>query len=254
MPASAADTSIAVGRRRSSTSARTSTVEGRVLGVHCSPLSCLLAFDPTFNRFTAVVQAAELRARFPPDAARARATPAGGCACTARSRAIDRKPEIVVDDPTTSRSCATEPERARRRERRARAQDADRGARAPRRRCSTRVDGADRAHGRTQERMETLLAQLEQRAPRSPRARRPAAGRRPRRRATASRAAPGVRGAAHRSSAAWRRPTSQRLIGEPPDRRAAAGNGWTTWYYDYGRSVSFDGRGRAQSMVGFPAP
>ena len=29
-------------------------VQGRVLGVRCSLLSCLLAFDPTFNRFTAV--------------------------------------------------------------------------------------------------------------------------------------------------------------------------------------------------------
>src|SRR5207245_8899613 len=41
------------------------TVEGRVLGVHCSPLSCLLAFEPTFNGFTAVIQAASFDA-FPP--------------------------------------------------------------------------------------------------------------------------------------------------------------------------------------------
>jgi len=33
------------------------TVEGVVVDVHCSPLSCLLAFEPSFNRFTAVVQA-----------------------------------------------------------------------------------------------------------------------------------------------------------------------------------------------------
>src|SRR5436309_16047709 len=41
------------------------TVEGRVVGVHCSPRSCLLAFEPTFNRFTAVIQAANFDA-FPP--------------------------------------------------------------------------------------------------------------------------------------------------------------------------------------------
>src|SRR5499426_3842974 len=41
------------------------TVEGRVLGVHCSQLSCLLAFDPTFNRFTVVIQAASFDT-FPP--------------------------------------------------------------------------------------------------------------------------------------------------------------------------------------------
>ena len=33
------------------------TVDGRVVDVHCSQLSCLLAFEPSFNRFTAVVQA-----------------------------------------------------------------------------------------------------------------------------------------------------------------------------------------------------
>ena len=34
----------------------------------------------------------------------------------------------------------------------------------------------------------------------------------------------------------------------------SSGGGWTTWYYGYGRSVSFDRRGRAQSLVGFPGP
>jgi hypothetical protein len=42
------------------------TVEGRVVDVHCSPLSCLLAFEPSFNRFTAVVQAERFDA-MPPD-------------------------------------------------------------------------------------------------------------------------------------------------------------------------------------------
>ena len=32
------------------------------------------------------------------------------------------------------------------------------------------------------------------------------------------------------------------------------GNGWSTWLYDDGRMISFDGRGRAQSLAGFPAP
>src|SRR5436190_16778222 len=41
-------------------------VEGRVLGIHCSPTSCLLAFDPTFNRFTAVVQAKDFKT-LPPE-------------------------------------------------------------------------------------------------------------------------------------------------------------------------------------------
>ena len=45
----------------------------------------------------------------------------------------------------------------------------------------------------------------------------------------------------------------RRLIGDPQIVEPA-GNGWTTWSYGYGRSVSFDDRGRAQSLTGFPNP
>ena len=45
----------------------------------------------------------------------------------------------------------------------------------------------------------------------------------------------------------------QRLVGQPSYVEPSSG-GWTTWYYGYGRSISFDGRGRAQSFVGFPSP
>ena len=41
-----------------------------------------------------------------------------------------------------------------------------------------------------------------------------------------------------------------RLMGEPSS--VEPGNaGWTTWYWDTGESVAFDGRGRAQSVSGF---
>ena len=55
----------------------TATVEGRVLGIHCSPTSCLLAFDPTFNRFTAVVQAKDFKS-LPPEKLNARLRRAAG--------------------------------------------------------------------------------------------------------------------------------------------------------------------------------
>ena len=42
------------------------TVEGVVAAVHCSPLACSLAFEPTFTRFTAIIQAAKFDI-FPPD-------------------------------------------------------------------------------------------------------------------------------------------------------------------------------------------
>src|SRR5262249_44061737 len=75
----------------------TVVVEGRVLGVHCSQLSCLLAFDPTFNRFTAVVQAEHFD-RFPPDQLDALYS---GRKVQVRGTIVtrDRKPEILLSDP-----------------------------------------------------------------------------------------------------------------------------------------------------------
>src|SRR5262245_28942753 len=69
-------------------------VEGRVLGVHCSPLSCLLAFDPTFNRFTAVIQAKDF-GTFPPNQLDGKYS---GRQVRVRGMIVDRdrKPEIVV--------------------------------------------------------------------------------------------------------------------------------------------------------------
>src|SRR5690349_6183129 len=70
------------------------TVEGRVLGIHCSPTSCLLAFDPTFNRFTAVVQAKDFKTLAP------EALDANYVGRQVRVQGtiqlLDRKPEIVV--------------------------------------------------------------------------------------------------------------------------------------------------------------
>src|SRR5215813_5861019 len=75
----------------------TTVVEGRVMGIHCSPTSCLLAFDPTFNRFTAVVQAKDFRL-LPPDKLDAeyvgRQVRVHGTV-----QLLDKKPEIVVDRP-----------------------------------------------------------------------------------------------------------------------------------------------------------
>src|SRR5262249_39178131 len=39
-----------------------------------------------------------------------------------------------------------------------------------------------------------------------------------------------------------------------PTNVVPGGNGWSTWLYDDGRMISFDGRGRAQSLAGFPGP
>src|SRR5207302_1195985 len=61
-------------------------VEGRVLGVRCSQLSCLLAFDPTLNRFTAVVQAANFK-DLPPEKLEQREAAAAAAAAVQASQA-----------------------------------------------------------------------------------------------------------------------------------------------------------------------
>ena len=96
LPARAADTTIPWDQAEQHVG-ETVTVEGRVLGIHCSQLSCLLAFDPTFNRFTAVIQAEHFK-RFPPDQLDAlysgRKVEVHGTITTR-----DRKPEIELSDP-----------------------------------------------------------------------------------------------------------------------------------------------------------
>ena len=84
-------------------------VEGRVLGVHCSPISCLLAFDPTFNRFTVVVQAKDFTT-FPPDDLDNRYS---GRRVRVRGTIVDRdrKPEIEVSDPANLKLVETKQDR-----------------------------------------------------------------------------------------------------------------------------------------------
>src|SRR5437867_3509980 len=73
------------------------TVEGRVVDVHCSQLSCLLAFEPSFNRFTAVVQARDF-GNFPPEELQRRYR---GKLVSVHGAIKERdgKPEIVLEKP-----------------------------------------------------------------------------------------------------------------------------------------------------------
>src|SRR5207253_11375047 len=70
------------------------TVEGRVVDVHCSQLSCLLAFEPSFNRFTAVVQARDF-GTFPPEELERRYR-GKQVAVHGKIQSRDGKPEIVL--------------------------------------------------------------------------------------------------------------------------------------------------------------
>ena len=223
------------------------TVEGRVLGVHCSPLSCLLAFDPTFNRFTVVVQArsfdvfpqAELDQRYSGKRVRVRGT----------IETRDGKPEIVVE----AQEQLAEVGAKRRQER-----DAERAARNQGEALERLADILARIEELTerlvasQERVETLLAQLERNQAALATLQASALAPPP----APSYGEPQPRPAYEHLRTVKRgmsRADVERLIGEPQYVEGGSG-GWTTWYYGYGRSISFDGRGRAQALVGFPTP
>jgi hypothetical protein len=220
-------------------------VEGRVLGVHCSPLSCLLAFDPTFNRFTAVVQAKDF-GTFPPDQLDGKYS---GRQVRVRGTIIDRdrKPEIVLSSVDDLKLVETKEDKQKKIAERAEAQD----------QMLDRLDALiDRVEGLTermvamQERLETVVAALDERtqalmiaaATPAPVPAQPTyVGPQPRPDWEAMRSI-------KRGMAAGE---VRRLMGDPV-RVIPGGNGWSTWLFDDGRSVSFDGRGRAQSLAGFP--
>jgi SmpA/OmlA family protein len=222
------------------------TVEGRVLGVHCSQLSCLLAFDPTFNRFTAVIQA-ESFDTFPPAELDHRYS-GKRVRVHGKIQTRDGKPEIVV---AKGEELALVPSK-KRDEHEERVTQAQTEAIERLGEVLAHIEELTERMVATQERVEGLLAQLEQTqaALAAAQAQQGAPAAEP------SYGEPQPRPAYEQLRTVKRgmsRADVERLIGQPIYVDNGTG-GWSTWYYGYGRSVSFDTRGRAQSLLGFPAP
>jgi hypothetical protein len=223
------------------------TIEGRVMGVHCSPLSCLLAFEPTFNRFTAVIQARSFDT-FPPEELERKFS---GQRVRVRGKVVERdsKPEIMVEKPEDLVLVVSR----RQQEQRAAKDASDAQLEVLERIADVleRVEETAERMAEVQERLETLLVELEQReaalasvqspppAPPAPTYGEP----QPR---------PGFE-AMRTVKRGMSRADVERLVG-PPEYVEGTTRGWQTWYYGYGRSISFDARGRAQALIGFPAP
>jgi hypothetical protein len=222
------------------------TVEGRVLGIHCSQLSCLLAFEPTFNGFTAVIQAENFD-KFPPEKLDERYS---GKPVRVKGKIVERdgKPEIIVDAPENL--ALTEGSKRREREReqvaRAQAEILERIADV-----LERIEEVTQRLADTQERMETMLANLEEREaelaavatqppPEPPPLTLGDGDPQPR---------PGFEALRSIKRGMSRREV-ERLVG-PPQSVERSANGWMTYYYAFGRSVSFNERGHAQGYVGF---
>jgi hypothetical protein len=220
-------------------------VEGRVLGVHCSPLSCLLAFDPTFNRFTAVIQAArfadfpspeELDRRYSGRLVRVRGT----------VREVDGKPEIVLEQPadiTLNEPAPTKEDMARESQ-----QAVDAQVQAVERLTAVleRLDDLIARMADTQDRMETVLARLEERTVELA-----AAQASPPPAPLVYQAPPRPAYEQLRSLKRGMTPDEVERLAGPPQYVQNSANGGMTWYYDAGRSISFNSRGRAEGLIGF---
>jgi uncharacterized coiled-coil protein SlyX len=220
-------------------------VEGRILGVHCSPLSCLFAFDPTFNRFTAVIQAArfadfpspqELDQRYSGRLVRVRGT----------IREIDGKPEVVLQRPTDITLNEPAPSKEDLARDNQRAVDAQVEAVERMTEVLERLEELIARMADTQDRMDVVLGRLEERTVELAAAQASAA---PPPLVYEAPPRPGYERL--RSLKRGMTPDEvQRLVG-PPRFVENAANGGMTWHYDSGRSISFNARGRAEGLIGF---
>ena len=218
------------------------TITGRIADVHCSPLNCLLAFEPSFNRFTAVVPVNRFDI-FPPDQLKSTWK---GKQVRVSGRIIDsgRKPEIVVQGPDALRISRGE----RRRERdQQRQEQVDSQTEALDRLddALARVESLTERLAQSEARLESMLSALDQKM-----------------NALAALQPPLPAVPAPGDPRSWEAVRSlkrgmstndvMRLVGEP-ESVERSGN-WEVWYYSGGRSISFDRRGRAQSLAGFTPP
>jgi uncharacterized coiled-coil protein SlyX len=223
------------------------TVEGRVVDVHCSPLSCLLAFEPSFNRFTAVVQAERFDA-MPPDQIEQRFK-GKNVRVHGTIQQRDAKPEIVITGPDAIAIGGG----GRRREDRAR--DANAAQADVLERLSdvlARIQDLTERMADVQERMDGLLARMEDREAALANAAPAPAPPQPEPSYGEPQPRPGFE-ALRTLKRGMTRAEVERLVGEPQYVESGS-HGWVTWYYGYGRSVSFNTRGRVEALVGFPPP
>jgi hypothetical protein len=224
-----------------------STVEGRVLGIHCSPTSCLLAFDPTFNRFTAVVQAKDFKT-LPPEKLSAeyvgRQVRVHGTV-----QLLDKKPEIVVQRAEDLELVVTQQERAEKRE----ATQAELVDRLDE--MLDRLDTLAAQMAQTQAALQQVAAALAQQSQQLG-AIAAAANTPPPAPPVPSYGEPQPRPAYEALRTVKRGMTSDevaRLVGTPSTMESNSTGGYV-WDYGYGRTITFDRRNRAVGLSGFPAP
>ena len=227
------------------------TVEGRVLGIHCSPTSCLLAFDPTFNRFTAVVQAKDFKS-LSPEMLNAQYV-GRPVRVTGTIQLLDKKPEIVIAKPDDIQVITSTKDRQEKREAAA-ADMADRMEDILDR-LDAMIDRLDTVQARL-EQMNVTLEQQSQQIAQIAAIQAEAVGQSFETPPQPSYGEAQPRPAYEALRSLKRGMTSDevsRLVGNPVSSEVLPG-GNTVWDYGYGRTITFDGRGRTTSLSGFPSP
>jgi len=217
-----------------------------VLGKHCSPTSCLLAFDPNFNQFTAVIQAKDFKT-FSPDSLDGKFV-GRKVRVKGKIQMLEKKPEIIVSNPDDLQVVTTAKEKA---DQRAASQDevVDRMTE-----ILERLDNLVARVEATQARLEDVANALADQGDQLA-ALQAAANTPPPAEPEPSYGDPQPRPAYEALRTVKRGMTSDdvaRLVGAPLMSESNA-NGSFVWYYGYGRSVTFDRRNRAISLAGFPS-
>jgi hypothetical protein len=231
-------------------------VEGHVMAVACGARRCTLAFDPMSKRFAVVVKANRFNV-FPP-ADLKRVYTGRLVRATGTVRVVAGRPEMAVRSADDLELVEAPKPVA---EEKPKDDDQDREERAAQHEelmsrlddVLDRVQGLDERIGALEQRLDVVLAQLDQQQnqlaaldvePPPPAPETPTWGE------------PQARPAYEALRTLKRGMSSaqvERLVG-PPLRVQTSGGGWVIWDYGYGRSISFDQRGRAASLVGFPKP
>ncbi len=213
------------------------TVEGRVVATHTSPLATILSFEKNFNRFTAVIRPAD-RDAFPPDPEEYYR--GKWVRVTGRIGEYGQKAEIVRRSP---RQITVLPSPAPPAPAAEQAASGELGMELLR-----RLTAIEESLQQIADRLDLLLAALRETVQQGSREEPPRLlpGRIPRVQAP-------PRPAYERLRRVNRGMTAEdvaRLAGEPVFIDVGV-QGGETWYYGAGTSITFNGRGRVESFVGF---
>jgi hypothetical protein len=223
------------------------TVEGIVQGIHCAPLSCLLAFEPTFKKFTAVIPGARFNV-FPSSDELQESYVGRRVRVHGTVRMLDGKPEIPLQNPTDlalAGPTADERRRAREESEQNRSDLLVRQTEVLEQLADT-LQGLQEVVDRlatAQERTEEVLARLDEQIGALAAAQNAMS--------TPSYEPPAP--PAFEALRSVKRGMSQqdvtRLAGNP--LQVERWDGGEIWGYGYGRTVTFNSRGRVEALVGF---